>query len=157
VGWGLEIALHADFVLAARDCQFFFPSVRNGSGLPDSTMAIYHLGPQWSKRLLLTGDAIDGVTAARIGLALEALPDDELDSAVNVLAARLAAVPASLMAESKQVINRAIDLMGRPQLQQYAAHANAVARRDPDAAEWSRIIRQRGFREAIAWRESRGS
>ena len=83
VGWGLEIALYADFVLASLDCQFFFPSVRNGSGLPDSSMAIYHLGPQWSKRLLFTGDAVDGLTAARIGLVLEAVPDDELDGAVD--------------------------------------------------------------------------
>ncbi len=65
VGWGLEMALHADLVVASVDCQFFFPSIRNGSGLPDSSMAIYNLGVQWSKRLLLTGEAIDGATAAR--------------------------------------------------------------------------------------------
>jgi enoyl-CoA hydratase len=153
VGWGLEIALYADFVLASHDCQFFFPSVRNGSGLPDSNMAIYHLGPQWSKRLLFTGDAIDGITAARIGLALEAWPDEELDAAVDALAARLAAVPPELVAESKAVLNRAIDLMGRAQLQDYAAHANAVARRSPEAAEWSRVLQERGLREAIAWRD----
>jgi enoyl-CoA hydratase len=116
-------------------------------------MAIYHLGPQWSKRLLFTGDAIDGITAARIGLALEAWPDRELDAAVDALAARLAAIPPELVAESKGVLNRAIDLMGRAKLQDYAAHANAVARRNPGAAEWSRLIRERGLREAIAWRE----
>ena len=139
VGWGLEIALYADFVLASKDCQFFFPSVRNGSGLPDSTMAIYHLGPQWSKRLLLTGDAIDGVTAARIGLVLEALPDEELDAGVDDLAGRLAAVP-PLMAESKRVINRAIDLMGRPQLQEYALTPMpwpGGTRMRPSGAGWS--------------------
>src|SRR6478735_4688980 len=78
VGWGLEIALHADLVLASHDCTFFFPSVRNGAGLPDSTMAIYHLGIQWAKRLLLTGDAIDGRTAARIGLVVESFAENEL-------------------------------------------------------------------------------
>ncbi len=153
VGWGLEIALYADFVLASLDCQFFFPSVRNGSGLPDSSMAIYHLGPQWSKRLLFTGDAVDGLTAARIGLVLEAVPDDELDGAVDALAARMAAVGPELVAQSKRVLNHAIDLMGRARLQEYSAHANALARRDPEAAEWSRIVRERGLREAIAWRD----
>jgi enoyl-CoA hydratase len=156
VGWGLEIALYADFVLASHDCQFFFPSVRNGSGLPDSTMAVYQLGPQWSKRLLLTGDAIDGTTAARIGLALEAVADDALDGAVAALAASLAAVPPALMAASKAVLNRAIDLMGRAELQGYATHANAVARQDPALAEWSRVVAERGLREAIEWREGRG-
>jgi enoyl-CoA hydratase len=155
VGWGLEIALYADFVLASHDCQFFFPSVRNGSGLPDSSMAIYHLGPQWSKRLLFTGDAIDGSTAARIGLVLDAWPDDELDGAVDALAARMATVAPELLGQSKRVLNQAIDLMGRAMLQDYAAHANALARRDPEAAEWSRIVRERGLREAIAWRDQR--
>jgi enoyl-CoA hydratase len=155
VGWGLEIALHADLVLASFDCQFFFPSVRNGSGLPDSSMAIYHLGPQWSKRLLLTGDAVDGRTAARIGLVVEAMPDDELDEAVAELAAHIAALPPELVAQSKRVLNRAIDLMGREGLQEFSATANAMARRSPDAAEWTRLIRDKGLGAAIAWREER--
>jgi enoyl-CoA hydratase len=155
VGWGLEIALHADMVLASDDCQFFFPSVRNGSGLPDSSMAVYHLGPQWSKRLLLTGDAIDGRMAARIGLVVESLPDDELDEAVAALAARIASLPPELVAESKRVLNRAIDLMGRAALQDFWATANAAARRGPGAAEWSRLVREKGLAGAIAWREGR--
>jgi enoyl-CoA hydratase len=145
VGWGLEIALHADLVLASHDCTFFFPSVRNGAGLPDSTTAIYHLGVQWTKRLLLTGDAIDGRTAARIGLALESFPESELDDAVDSLA------------QSKAVINRAIDLMGREQLQRFAIEANATARQSPGVAEWSRVLGQRGLREAIKWRDDRTS
>jgi len=58
VGWGLEIAMHADVVLASHGCQFFFPSVRNGAGLPDSATVVYHVGVQWAKRLLLSGEAI---------------------------------------------------------------------------------------------------
>ena len=76
-------------------------------------MAIYHLGPQWAKRLLLAGDTIDGRTAARIGLVMEALPDDELDGAIDALARRMAALPPDLLAESKRVVNRGVDLMGR--------------------------------------------
>ena len=156
-GWGLEIALFADFVIASLDCRFLYPSIRNGSGLPDSTMAIYHLGPQWAKRLLLTGDAIDGATAARIGLVLEAVPDDALDAAVAALATRLTALPPDLAAQSKAVVNRAIDLMGRIRLQDFAARANATARRSPEAHEWARILREEGLQAAIAWRESRRS
>ena len=156
VGWGLEIALHADLVLASDDCTFFFPSVRNGAGLPDSTTAIYHLGVQWTKRLLLTGDAIDGRTAARIGLAVESLPESELDEAVDSLARRMASLPPELLAQSKAVINRAVDLMGREPLQRFAVEANATARQSPGVAEWSRVLRQKGLREAIKWRDGRG-
>jgi enoyl-CoA hydratase len=155
VGWGIEIALHADLVLASHDCSFFFPSVRNGSGLPDSATAIYHLGLQWAKRLLLTGDAIDGRTAARIGLVVESFPEDELDEAVDSLAHRMAALPTELLAQSKAVINKSVELMGRSQLQHFAVEANASARQSADVAEWSRILREKGRHEAIRWREER--
>ncbi|MEO8694003.1 MAG: enoyl-CoA hydratase-related protein [Acidimicrobiales bacterium] len=155
VGWGIEIALHADLVLASHDCSFFFPSVRNGSGLPDSATAIYYLGLQWAKRLLLTGDAIDGRTAARIGLVVESFPDEELDDAVDSLARRMAALPAELLAQSKAVINRSVELMGRAQLQSFAAEANAAARQSPGVGEWSRILREQGRHEAIRWRDER--
>jgi enoyl-CoA hydratase len=155
VGWGLEIALHADFVLASHDCTFFFPSIRSGAGLPDSSTAIYHLGIQWAKRLLLTGDAIDGRTAARIGLVLESLPEEELDAAVNALARRMAVLPPALLSESKAVVNKAIDLMGREQLQRFAVEANAQARQSPGVAQWSRVLREKGRRDAIEWRDER--
>jgi enoyl-CoA hydratase len=157
VGWGLEIALHADMVLASHDCTFFFPSVRNGAGLPDSVTAIYHLGVQWAKRLLLTGDAVDGRTAARIGLALESYADDDLDGAVEALARRMAALPPELLAQSKVVINHSVELMGLSSLQRFATEANATARQAPGVAEFSRILRERGLHEAIRWRDERAA
>ena len=147
VGWGLEIALNADMLLTSTDCRFHFPSIRLGTGLPDSAMAIYHLGPQWAKRLLLTGDAIDGRTAERIGLALLALPEEELEEETRSLAQSLAQVPLDLLAESKSVLNRAIELMGRSQLQDYSELANATARRNPRVDAWSRSVSSRAGAE----------
>jgi len=155
VGWGLEIALHADLVLASHDCTFFFPSIRNGAGLPDSSTAVYHLGIQWAKRLLLTGDAIDGRIAARIGLVLESFPEDELDAAVDALARRMALLPTDLLSESKAVVNQSVELMGRAQLQRFAVEANGRARQSPEVAAWSGVLRDKGRREAIKLRDER--
>lgn len=129
IGWGLEIALHADIVLASEDCKFSYPSVTNGTGLPDSSTTMYHLGPQWAKRLLMAGDIIDGTTAERIGLVSEVLPAEELDAAIDTLASRAAAVAPELLAQSKRVINEAVELMGRPALQKFSVKANALVRR----------------------------
>lgn len=153
--WGVEIAMHADIVFASYDCQFFFPSVRNGTGLPDSATTVYHLGPQWAKRLLLTGEAIDGLTAERIGLICQSFPANELDAATHDLARRLAALPPALLTQSKAVINQSVELMGRSSLQSFAERANAIARRDPEAAIFGEIVRARGLAAAIAWREDR--
>src|SRR5437016_8528574 len=51
VAVALEIALRCDLIIAAEDAQFGYLSVRNGTGLPECAMDIYHVSPQWAKRL----------------------------------------------------------------------------------------------------------
>ena len=154
--WGLEIALHADIVLTVDDCRFFFPSVRNGAGLPDSAVVVHHVGPQWAKRLLLSGEIVDGRTAARIGLVSESLPDlAALDHAVDELTRRMAALPAALLAAGKAVVDEHVERLGRAALQSFAEEANATARRDPEVAEFGTIMQTEGRAAALAWREQR--
>jgi enoyl-CoA hydratase len=155
LGWALEIALFADAVIAAEGTQFGYVNVKNGTGLPDSGMAVYHLGPQWAKRLLLTGDMVDAETAERIGLVLKAVPADQLEAEVQDLALKMTTVPVDVLVASKAVLNRAVDLMGRPVLQQFAAESNAISRMNPDVAEWTRLVQTEGTHAAVAWRERR--
>ena len=70
---GTDLALHCDIVIAADDARIGFPPVRS-MGVPPTNMWLYHLGPQWTKRLLFTGDTVTGAEAASIGLVLEAVP-----------------------------------------------------------------------------------
>ena len=83
IAGGTDIALHCDLVVAADDARIGFPPVRS-QGAPPTHMWLYHAGPQWTKRLLLTGDTITGAQAAAIGLVSHALP------AADVLPAALA-------------------------------------------------------------------
>ena len=61
---GTDLALHCDLVVAAEDAHIGFPPVRS-MGVPPTNMWLYHLGPQWTKRLVLTGDTITGAEALR--------------------------------------------------------------------------------------------
>ena len=54
----------------------------------------YLLNHQMTKRLVLTGDLIDGREAERIGLIYRAYPADELESATRDLARRMTLIPA---------------------------------------------------------------
>ena len=45
------------------DARIGFPPVRS-MGVPPTNMWLYHLGPQWTKRLLFTGDTVSGAEAA---------------------------------------------------------------------------------------------
>src|SRR5215469_12043693 len=59
---GTDLALHCDLVVTAEDARIGFPPVRS-MGVPPTNMWLYHVGPQWAKRLLLTGDTITGTQA----------------------------------------------------------------------------------------------
>lgn len=152
LGAAVEIVLHADLVIASNDAMFGYPAVR-GSGLPDSHMFVYALGPQWTRRLLLTGDPIDAVTAERIGLVLKAVPRDRLDEEVRALVRAVAKVPQPILRAVKQVVNQSIEMMGYTPLQRTNWNEGSMARTTTAVGEFTQVGRVRGIREAIAWRD----
>ena len=80
-GWciagGTDMVLCADMIVAGEGASFGYPPSRVW-GTPTTAMWVYRLGFERAKRYLLTGDEIPAPEAARIGLILEAVPDDEL-------------------------------------------------------------------------------
>ena len=154
VAGGTDLALHCDMVIAADDARIGFPPVR-AQGTPPTHMWTYHVGPQWAKRMLLTGDFIDGGTAERIGLVLMAVPAEQLEREVHDLASRTALIPHDLFAANKSVVNKAVELMNRTMLQEVVREADAIGHRADAAAEFSRIGREDGLRAALAWRDGK--
>ena len=53
-------------IIAAEDATFGFPAARSMGALPNN-MWLYNIGPQWAKRLTMTGDSITGAEAQRWG------------------------------------------------------------------------------------------
>jgi enoyl-CoA hydratase len=147
---GTDMALHCDMILAAEDAEFGFPAVRS-MGSPSTHMWTYMVGPQWSKRLLLSGRRIDGRTAERIGLVMQAVPAAELDAVAHEIAADIAQVPYDLLAQNKSICNKAIELMGRTLLQELARESDAIVHQSPAAREFATIARRDGLKAALAW------
>src|SRR5213594_2418741 len=77
IGGGTDLVLCADVIVAGEGASFGYPPSRVW-GTPTTAMWVYRMGLERAKRYLLTGDEISGREAARIGLVLEAVPDDEL-------------------------------------------------------------------------------
>ena len=123
---GTDIAFTCDIVLAAEDARIGFPAVR-ANGMPLSNMWLYHLGPQWAKRLMFTGDCLSGRDAARVGLVLDAYPAAELEAHVGELARRIACVDAELLAAHKRALNLGLEMMGALTLQRLDAESDARA------------------------------
>ncbi len=151
---GTDLALHCDLIVAAKNARIGFPPVR-AQGAPPTHMWVYHVGPQWSKRLLLTGDLISGVEAASIGLVLEAVSEDRLDDHVLALATRISNIGHDLLVHNKRIVNLGVELMGRSQLQVMAGIHDALAHLAPEAVDFSRLLREEGVRGAVAVRDAK--
>jgi len=150
---GTDLVLHCDLVVAAEDARIGFPPVRS-MGVPPTNMWLYHLGPQWTKRLLFTGDTISGERARELGLVVATAPADELDRRVLELAERMALIGRDLLVANKRVVNAGIELMGRSQLQRFAALNDAIGHRAPEALAFSDRIAEVGLREAVRERDA---
>ncbi len=153
VAGGSDLALACDLVVMAEDAKIGYPPARVW-GCPTTAMWVYRLGPERAKRMLFTGDLIDGRTAARWGLVLDAVPDDELDDVVAALADRIAGVPTNQLAMHKLLVNQAVDLMGLPSSQLLATLFDGMARHTPEGVAWKRRAEEVGFRRAVAERDS---
>lgn len=152
MGVGTCLALNCDIVVAADDARIGFPPVRWG-GSPPTHMWTYLVGPQWAKYMLLSGDAIDGLMAEKIGLVLRSVPSEKLDQHVLELATNLAASPRDLLSTNKSICNKALDLMGRTTLQQLAHEADVLGHFAPDARTFLALARTEGMKAALLWQE----
>ena len=154
LGGGTDLAMHCDLTIAAEDAQFGYPAVRS-MGTPATHMWTYMVGPQWAKRLLLTGDSVDGKTAERIGLVLKAVPADRLDEEVDKVAGNMAMVPHDLLVANKAICNKAVELMGRSLLQTLALEGDAISHRTKASVEFSRMAKREGLKAALADRDGK--
>lgn len=92
VAGGSDIALCSDIVIMAEDARIGYMPTRVW-GCPTTAMWVYRLGAEKAKRMLFTGDKIDGREAEKLGLVLKAVPAGRLDEEVDELAHRMASVP----------------------------------------------------------------
>jgi enoyl-CoA hydratase len=153
IAGGSDIALCCDLLVMADDARIGYPPARVW-GCPTTAMWVYRIGAQRAKRMLLTGDTIDGATAAAWGLAIEAVPADRLDAAVEELADRIAGVPASQLVLQKLMVNQAYDAMGLPGSQLLATLFDGIARHSPEGRWFKELAEREGFHAAVAWRDS---
>jgi enoyl-CoA hydratase len=122
-------------------------------GCPTTAMWVYRLGAERAKRMLLTGDTIDGRTAAAWGLVLESVPAEQLDARVEELADRMAGVPVNQLVMQKLMINQAYDNMGLAGTQVLATLFDGITRHSPEGLAWKARAEQVGFKQAVAERD----
>ena len=141
VGGGTDLALCSDLIVCAEDCRIGYPPARVW-GSPTTAMWIYRLGLERAKRLLLTGDALDGRRAVEWGLASEAAPAGDVDAAALALARRVALLPANQLHMMKLLVNQAYEQMGLNVTQLIGTLLDGAARHTPEGTDFSRRAMQ---------------
>jgi enoyl-CoA hydratase len=152
VAGGSDIALSCDLIVMAEDARIGYMPARVW-GCPTTAMWVYRLGVERAKRMLLTGDTIDGVQARDWGLVIDAVPAEELDDAVERLAGRMASVPANQLAMQKLMVNQALDNMGLQSTQTIATLFDGITRHSPEGRWFVDFAQQHGFDAAVRWRD----
>jgi enoyl-CoA hydratase/carnithine racemase len=153
IAGGSDIALSCDLLVMADDAKIGYPPARVW-GVPTTAMWVYRIGAERAKRMLLTGDTIDGATASQWGLAVESAPPDQLDAAVERLADRIAGVPINQLVMQKLMINQALDNMGLQGTQLLATLFDGIARHSPEGVWFKQLAEAEGFHAAVDWRDS---
>jgi len=152
VAGGSDIALCSDLIVMAEDARIGYMPVRVW-GCPTTAMWVYRLGPQRAKRMLFTGDKIDGREAERIGLVHKAVPADQLDAEVEALAERISTVPVNQLMMQKLVINQAVEAMGMHQTQMFATVFDGITRHSPEGLNFKQRAEQVGWKRAVRERD----
>ena len=107
VGLGATLALFCDMIIAASGAKIADPHVRVGFVAGDGGAVIWPqlIGYARAKEYLLTGDALTGEEAAKIGLINRAVPAEDLDRTVDELAQRLATGASRAIQGTKLAVN----------------------------------------------------
>ncbi len=152
VAGGSDIALCADIVVMADDAMIGYPPARVW-GCPTTMMWVYRLGAEKAKRMLLTGDLINGKEAERMGLVYKSVAAETLDAEVERLAQRMAGIPKNQLMMQKMAINSAYNNMGLESTQMMATLFDGITRHSPEGVAFKTRCEEVGFQQAVKERD----
>ncbi len=152
VAGGTDMALCSDLLVTEDRGKIGYPPARVW-GVPTTTLWAHRIGLERARRLLLTGDSIDGTTAVEWGLATEAAPPAELDGRFEALLERIARLPVNQLVMHKLAINQSLYAQGLHATQALSVFFDGIARHTPEGYEFQRRAAEEGFREAVRERD----
>jgi enoyl-CoA hydratase len=153
VAGGTDMALCSDLLVIAEDARIGYPPARVW-GVPTSALWAFRVGDQRAKRLLFTGDLIDGATALEWGLAIDAAPAAELDERFEALVQRVALTPVNQLVMMKLLVNQALYSQGLQATQSLGVFFDGIARHTPEGYAFAQRAAETGFKEAVRERDA---
>lgn len=152
-----EIAMSCDITIACEDAVFGEPELKFGAGIVTMLLP-WMTSPKHAKRIILSAD--DRITAREalaMGLVSRVVaPGTHVEEALRT-ARGIALMDPHLVAATKKALNRTYDIQGMPTALRMALDIDhsIESHGSPDKRAFMDVARERGMREAIAWRDAR--
>lgn len=112
LGGGCEVAMMADFIIAADSAKFGQPEIKLGvtPGMGGSQRLTWAVGKAKAMEMCLTGRMMDAAEAERSGLVAKVVPAGELVDEALKTAEAVAAMPPLAAIAVKEMINAAFEI-----------------------------------------------
>jgi enoyl-CoA hydratase/carnithine racemase len=111
LGGGLILALCCDFRVASQRTVFGLPEVRLGIGVIMGTQRVTRVaGVAATKEMILLGKRFNASAARAYGLVHQVVAPQDLDAAVDALAAKFRSLPPRTVGLSKRIIDQGHNL-----------------------------------------------
>ena len=112
LGGGCEVAMMADFIIAADSAKFGQPEIKLGvtPGMGGSQRLTLAIGKAKAMEMCLTGRMMDADEAERAGLVAKVVPAAELLDEALKTAAAIAAMPPLAAIATKEMVNAAFEM-----------------------------------------------
>ena len=111
LGGGCELAMMADFIIAADTARFGQPEIKLGvaPGMGGSQRLTHAIGKAKAMEMCLTGRMMDAAEAEQSGLVAKVVPLAELKDAALKTANEIAAMPPLAAMAAKEMVNAAFE------------------------------------------------
>ena len=112
LGGGCEVAMMADFIIAAETAKFGQPEIKLGvtPGMGGSQRLTRAVGKAKAMEMCLTGRMMDAAEAERSGLVAKVVPADQLFDEAMKTAEAIAAMPPLAAIAVKEMVNAAFEM-----------------------------------------------
>jgi enoyl-CoA hydratase len=145
VGAGMNLALCCDIRVAGEsarfDSRFLQLGMHPGGG--HTWMLQRAAGLQAAMAAVLFSEVLDGQQAARVGLAFQCVPDDELLDAAQTMASQAAAAPRDLVVRTKETMQQIGATTDIDQAVEHEIHAQRWSMKQPFFTEGIKRMQQR--------------
>ncbi len=152
VAGGTDMALCSDLLVIAEDAKIGYPPARVW-GSPTTSVWAFRIGIEKAKRLLFTGDCLNGREAVDWGLATECAPAADLDTRFEVLLDRIAQMPINQLMMMKLLVNQTVLAAGLQPTQILGTVFDGITRHTPEGYAFQQRAADVGFKTAVRERD----